>query len=38
MKVGEQMESPLMVEVLFSMAGYRFKSVIMSTVMEDEVI
>ena len=38
MKVGGQMVSPLMVEVLLSMAGYKFKSVVMSTVMEEELI
>ena len=32
------MGSPLMVEVLLSMASYKFKSVVMSTVMEEELI
>ena len=38
MKVGGQMVSPLMVEVLLSMAGYKFKSVVMSTMKEEELI
>ena len=38
MKVGGQMGPPLMVKVLLSVAGYKFKSVVMSTVMEEELI
>ena len=38
MREGVQRKSPLRFEVLLSMAGYKFKSVVMSTVMEEELI